>query len=911
MADKTKKEFFLPVVVLILIFYSFSEPNETTEKINNSGNLYPNTPLFLVGAAGDYKDIYFNYVDSPLGFTLWHNYVPNTFINKRHYPDGWTFVTQNDKLFSSINEYQSDISSCLQNIGSHNMKAWMQRPKIEYLVYGQRSDYRCVDTTYVDKDLWFYTFQSPNHVGLDIPEAPPYGNGNYVRYCQSKKMIGKTFVNSLPGIVVSRLRTNAEQSHRGTGYDGYRWDTEHEWYIKPRIRVDSSFAMNNPDSSICRLTVLGQDGVRILKDINLKGRNFLNEFGRYDGKYLEEFRNLSPGDSLIIKGDWGDKWLFSSRGNKPVDTDNNMSDIQLYWYGNCDMWVDYIRVDNDVAHNLLDTNTSNPVHQQYMDWIKWEAQNIACNNSIASYKFYLELMEFNQIPCVSFINRKLDSLCDKKIDMVVASVFYQYHMSWEDRGKILKADQIKRQFIDRAGITKVLQGHLPFTSIEDVSLTYSMIPNTLPVSTGDRILARSVPPDTYEAWLQANLDTISDVDEGTGNSLRKISSDNLLSEGPCPQMPQFEGKFRFELELANEISKLTDVDFVSWVQVTQWFTRCSEIEREPTSEELDLISNMPIAYGASGLFFYEYGGWESGDDYNYAFTEPDGVTPRLMNVYGQQKWNKLISIIKRVKKWSEHTLQFDNREKFTYINRIPKYRNLMKANSYVNALRTGRPDFNQKDNNRNIYLESVNNRQLVYDSDNETHLQFSTFKTNGTGSLYFMLVNKRCSPYVNDTSEASYGGKRQVEMLFKNTHTDLSSSRFWLIRNVDNPEESIRFDKDVSTYVNLGKFNPGEGKLYSLTPDDNQVPIYFALSQNYPNPFNSATIIKYSLPSDQYVRIRLYDILGREVQTLVNGYKSKGFYEVSFNSGSIASGIYFYKMVAGNFQDARKMIIVK
>ena len=89
------------------------------------------------------------------------------------------------------------------------------------------------------------------------------------------------------------------------------------------------------------------------------------------------------------------------------------------------------------------------------------------------------------------------------------------------------------------------------------------------------------------------------------------------------------------------------------------------------------------------------------------------------------------------------------------------------------------------------------------------------------------------------------------------------------------------------------------------------LPTDFNLSQNYPNPFNPATTIKYSLPNDSYVRISIFNILGQEVATLVNTTKSAGFHSVTFNANNLASGIYIYRMQAGDFVQTKKLMLMK
>lgn len=89
------------------------------------------------------------------------------------------------------------------------------------------------------------------------------------------------------------------------------------------------------------------------------------------------------------------------------------------------------------------------------------------------------------------------------------------------------------------------------------------------------------------------------------------------------------------------------------------------------------------------------------------------------------------------------------------------------------------------------------------------------------------------------------------------------------------------------------------------------IPRVYSLSQNYPNPFNPVTSIKYSIPKQSLVRLVVYDILGREITTLVNEMKQPGNYNVSFDASGYASGVYFYRIQAGDFTDVKKMVLIK
>jgi hypothetical protein len=85
----------------------------------------------------------------------------------------------------------------------------------------------------------------------------------------------------------------------------------------------------------------------------------------------------------------------------------------------------------------------------------------------------------------------------------------------------------------------------------------------------------------------------------------------------------------------------------------------------------------------------------------------------------------------------------------------------------------------------------------------------------------------------------------------------------------------------------------------------------FYLEQNFPNPFNSMTTIKYQIPELSFVALKVYDVLGNEITSLVNEEKTIGNYQVDFNASSLSSGIYFYKLQVGSFVETKKMILLK
>ena len=92
---------------------------------------------------------------------------------------------------------------------------------------------------------------------------------------------------------------------------------------------------------------------------------------------------------------------------------------------------------------------------------------------------------------------------------------------------------------------------------------------------------------------------------------------------------------------------------------------------------------------------------------------------------------------------------------------------------------------------------------------------------------------------------------------------------------------------------------------------NHNLPELFSLYQNYPNPFNPATRIRYEIPKASFVSLKIYDLLGREVATLVNEEKQSGSYEVEFDGSNLSSGIYFYRMQAGSYINTKKFVLLK
>ncbi|MDZ7796034.1 MAG: T9SS type A sorting domain-containing protein [Candidatus Marinimicrobia bacterium] len=112
-----------------------------------------------------------------------------------------------------------------------------------------------------------------------------------------------------------------------------------------------------------------------------------------------------------------------------------------------------------------------------------------------------------------------------------------------------------------------------------------------------------------------------------------------------------------------------------------------------------------------------------------------------------------------------------------------------------------------------------------------------------------------------------------------------------------------------------GPNNPYQIYCYSynevLTSTEPVVSSSFSLSQNYPNPANPTTTISYEIPEAQNIKLQIFDISGRLVETLYSGYKETGYWQTKWNAGNQSSGIYIYRLEYGNKHISRKMLLLK
>lgn len=184
------------------------------------------------------------------------------------------------------------------------------------------------------------------------------------------------------------------------------------------------------------------------------------------------------------------------------------------------------------------------------------------------------------------------------------------------------------------------------------------------------------------------------------------------------------------------------------------------------------------------------------------------------------------------------------------------------------------------------------------------------FEVSGTGTLSIYLEAKvngqTVYPFVNVPMTTAYSTKEIDLSLFKINGQSIDLSSVTLI--------NFQLSKQYNTSMTTFDFSIRNAGIIANSvgiTGNGQVVTEYALGQNYPNPFNPATTISFSIPKQDFVSLKVYNVLGKEMEVLVNDVKAMGVYNVTFDASKLSSGVYFYKLETSSFSDVKRMIVTK
>lgn len=212
----------------------------------------------------------------------------------------------------------------------------------------------------------------------------------------------------------------------------------------------------------------------------------------------------------------------------------------------------------------------------------------------------------------------------------------------------------------------------------------------------------------------------------------------------------------------------------------------------------------------------------------------------------------------------------------------------------------------------NTGLEIKNNWPHIKVNDNSGRSRTLYFSKDNININKYQLPPKPPS----DIFDVRFFSSRFVEMYDHSFHSIITQGlKYPVSIEAYGANFHIKTDngkKSADYYINQGtSISINNTDLNNFGIDVVNIPLSYMLYQNYPNPFNPSTKIRYEIPKESFVTIKIYDVLGREVSTLVNEQKSAGYYNIEFNANNLASGIYFYRIQAGDFVRTKKLILLK
>jgi hypothetical protein len=236
-----------------------------------------------------------------------------------------------------------------------------------------------------------------------------------------------------------------------------------------------------------------------------------------------------------------------------------------------------------------------------------------------------------------------------------------------------------------------------------------------------------------------------------------------------------------------------------------------------------------------------------------------------------------------------------------YINLSSTVKNLLKVPVYI------------KENWGKIILTDNDGKNYtLYVINNDSPM---TISPNSGASLNFEMFELPPIPPAG-MFDVRYGSGRFAEDLKRSVQTiEINGAGYPIKIRTENVEIKLSNESEKIVRLKSGEEIVINNNINKLFVSEDIIPARYSLEQNYPNPFNLGTVIGFRLPVSSMVTLRVYDILGREVATLVNEEKESGIYNVDFDAssagGGLSSGIYFYSITAGGFKQTKKMILAK
>jgi hypothetical protein len=667
-----------------------------------------------------------------------------------------------------------------------------ERAKIVRPAYGQRSTYQAEDMSWIPFPRYYY---ASHQTGTNFPDNE--FNADTVRKCI-------TGVNQ-QGYIVKDLIENCEQINRPNIANEKSWDIEYmlsdykspdwKWYVKPKMRIPKSI-VDNPsmqESVVVRLEVVNfnNSGVNV-KEIKVK--NFKNN-GVYNGEYTDVFYQ----DNQIF--DLSAQASFLCTGTKGDNNINSQVDYRIFWPGNVDVYLDYVRVEDEWANALFNPDSETAKKYDFINNIRLETAEFGKEDKLSFY--YMDECPINSFPCIAEVNKIIKQQPGNENKGLFAIMMEETAM--HDYGFLKNQPSISeyvKYILDIGGL------------MTDVFL-YSCYPFHGGFKFPSNLTATGMPPDVKYSAASSPAEYNDLMMARFQRNTYKFDPVNFLNG-------QVVLSFNVMSEMIKESRKygrdISPAFFIQAHALEEWHDGWYNL-REPTNEEMLLQGNLALVYGAKQVYLFSYStSLQSKKDgkeyYSYGLMDnPAANKIRDKNYFGQNKWEGAIKVSTELQKIGDvlYPDGFDNSKHLMYVD-SRSVNNI----SYPQDIGSGLPFMYIEDLQSKFTLPSVyanSNPQCGdCDSQEKRYWEFGFFSPPaGNTAKYFIALNKRSTPDAPDGADT-----RKLYIKFK--ASDLAGSNNWVVKNAVTNEVISTFSKNDGTYVYAGTYKPAEAKLLMLVP---------------------------------------------------------------------------------------------
>lgn len=666
-------------------------------------------------------------------------------------------------------------------------KVIIELEKILRPAFGQRSDYQAETRDINGKKIVDkrpgYGYTNTDYPGNDVIDN---WGGEIIK---AKRCVAGV---DGAGYITNSLYENLEQvNYPKIGYLYYSdmKDLDYRWFVKPRMRIPDSIA-NNPqmrDTKVVKIEIINFKG-SLIKTIIINAGSFKKKGELYSGRYLENYFDSESGLPLpyyVLAGDLCEDATPNNFWNSKVD-------YRIFWYGTVTVWLDYVRLDDEWAHALfepqIETESFGKIKYNFREKIQQDMYYLFTGNTSFAYARGDEML-YNSIPCI----RAVDSIM-KSINPYSGFIASCY--DWSLQG-------IHRNTPDflNDGYEFVIQMGMNDDILEMTTFPFQdchLLPPGLSLPDKD------IYPGTFRYHRASSNNEYNDT-------IQRIYSESYFAGGIARVYRSVSDMLR--KQQYSEVIYSPAIQLHSFEEFLTGNIN-GTVPREPTNEEISLQCYLSLAYGAKMLQLFMYNSGKIIHDnksyFNWGLLDENNINIRENNYYGQKKWDSIVNLTSKLR--AIGNILYPDGE----ISKHLKYKYTAMCNGNYSGFSLPYDFlvdiFSYNGYNGNFNWSDTNTLQK--DLPKRKYWDIGFFEDlNNANNKYFLCVNKFCAPL----SDRVIGDIRTVKLIIDKTK--LLNFNEWELKDMLTGEKII-FDKNTieSGIYYPYPFQPGEGKLFKLTP---------------------------------------------------------------------------------------------